>query len=108
MNQTFDWQERGTAYYYYNIDTGKIVGVVSKLMSNEIWIALVHVGKYTLTLDDEKHLGQYIDLNFARPGIDVRYALDDSKLRSIGWEPICDFDQEIIEIVKYYKENFVW
>lgn len=69
MIQKFDWQERGTAYYYYNIDTGKIVGVVSKLMSNEIWIALVNVGKYTLTLDDEKHLGQYIDLNFAKEAV---------------------------------------
>ena len=49
-----------------------------------------------------------MDLNFSRPGIDVRYALDDSKLRSIGWEPICDFDEEIIEIVDYYKEHFVW
>ena len=56
----------------------------------------------------DNYQDKYIDLNFARPGIDVRYALDDSKLRSIGWEPICDFDQEIIEIVKYYKENFVW
>ena len=71
MNQTFDWQERGTAYYYYNIDTGKIVGVVSKLMSNEIWIALVHVGKYTFTLDDEKHLGQALQVAVGPGGVVV-------------------------------------
>ena len=69
MNQTFDWKERGSAYYYYNIDTGKIVGTVSKLMSNEIWIGVVYTGKYSFTLDDECHLGQYIDLNFAKEAV---------------------------------------
>jgi hypothetical protein len=68
--ETFGWQERGSSYYYYVIKTGKIVGTVSKLMSNEIWIALVNVGKYTLTLDDEKHLGQYIDLTFAKNSVE--------------------------------------
>jgi hypothetical protein len=69
MIQTFDWKERGSAYYYYNVNTGKIVGTVSKLMSNDIWIGLVYVGQYTFTLDDEKHLGQYIDLSFAKEAV---------------------------------------
>jgi hypothetical protein len=69
MIQTFDWKERGSAYYYYNVNTGKIVGTVSKLMSNDIWIGLVYVGQYTFTLDDEKHLGQYIDLSFAKDAV---------------------------------------
>jgi len=69
MNQTFDWQERGSAYYYYDVNTGKIVGQVSKIVLSENWIALVNVGKYTLTLDDEKHLGQYIDLNSAKKAV---------------------------------------
>ena len=69
MNQTFDWQERGSAYYYYDVNTGKIVGQVSKIVLSENWIALVNVGKYTLTLDDEKHLGQYIDLTSAKKAV---------------------------------------
>jgi len=68
MNE-YDWKERGSAYYYYNVNTGKIVGTVSKLMSNDIWIGLVYVGQYTFTLDDEKHLGQYIDLSFAKDAV---------------------------------------
>jgi dTDP-glucose 4,6-dehydratase len=51
---------------------------------------------------------QYVDLSYSRPGQDVRYALDDSKLRSIGWKPEANFDQELKSIVKYYKENFIW
>ncbi len=49
-----------------------------------------------------------IDFNVHRPGQDVRYALNDSKIRSLGWEPECIFDEEIKSIVEYYKKNFVW
>jgi len=50
----------------------------------------------------------YLDLSHAREGQDVRYALNDDKLRSLGWEPKKKFDQEIEEIVEYYKQNFKW
>jgi len=43
-----------------------------------------------------------------RPGQDVRYAIDDSKLKALGWTPQADFDQELAKIVTYYTENFVW
>ena len=51
---------------------------------------------------------EYIDLSYNRVGQDVRYALDDSKLRSLGWEPKKVFDEEIKSIVRYYKNKFVW
>jgi dTDP-glucose 4,6-dehydratase len=50
----------------------------------------------------------YLDLSYSRVGQDVRYALDDSKLRSLGWEPKAIFDEELPSIVKYYKNNFIW
>ena len=34
--------------------------------------------------------------------------LNDSKIRALGWKPTCIFDEEIKNIVKYYKENFIW
>jgi dTDP-glucose 4,6-dehydratase len=43
-----------------------------------------------------------------RVGQDVRYAIDDSKLKSLGWSPHADFDLALENIVKYYIENFVW
>lgn len=52
--------------------------------------------------------GEYIDWSCNRPGQDVRYALDDSKLRSLGWEPRKEFDVEILSIVDYYKDKFIW
>lgn len=53
-------------------------------------------------------LEKYLDLSYSRTGQDVRYALDDSKLRSLGWKPNKIFDQAIIEIVDYYKLKFIW
>ena len=49
-----------------------------------------------------------LDLTYSRPGQDVRYSLDDSKLRSIGWTPKKDFDNELDNIVTYYKNKFIW
>ena len=50
----------------------------------------------------------YLDLSFSRVGQDVRYALDDSKLRLLGWEPKKQFDSELPGIIEYYKEKFIW
>ena len=51
---------------------------------------------------------KYLNLSISRDGQDVRYALDDNKLRNLGWEPKKVFDLEIKEIVEYYKSKFIW
>lgn len=51
---------------------------------------------------------QYLDFNCFRPGQDVRYSINDNKLRSIGWKPVADFDQELVKVVEYYTKTFVW
>jgi len=53
-------------------------------------------------------ISDYVDTDYSRPGQDVRYALNDDKLRSLGWEPKAVFDNEIIDIVNYYKTKFIW
>ena len=57
---------------------------------------------------DESKIENYVDFSCNRQGQDVRYALDDSKLRELGWEPNKIFNEEIVNIVKYYKGNFIW
>jgi dTDP-glucose 4,6-dehydratase len=57
--------------------------------------------------DSANHL-DYINFNYSRQGQDVRYAIDDTKLRSLGWEPHANFDVELVKIVEYYKNNFIW
>jgi len=59
----------------------------------------------------EKEISNFEDfINFGieRPGQDARYALNDDKIKSLGWSPSCNFDNEILKIVDYYKYNFIW
>jgi dTDP-glucose 4,6-dehydratase len=49
-----------------------------------------------------------LSLEYKREGQDVRYALNDDKLRALGWRPQKKFDEELIKIVEYYKNNFKW
>jgi dTDP-glucose 4,6-dehydratase len=58
--------------------------------------------------EDFHDITHYIDFSYSRPGQDVRYALDDSKIRALGWEPKCVFSEEISRIVSYYKSKFIW
>lgn len=51
---------------------------------------------------------EFIDFSCDRPGQDVRYALDDSKLRQLGWQPNKLFNREIKDIVEYYQKRFIW
>jgi dTDP-glucose 4,6-dehydratase len=51
---------------------------------------------------------QYVDLDAFRDGQDVRYALNDRKLKNLGWKPEKVFDEEIKRIVAHYKTNFKW
>jgi dTDP-glucose 4,6-dehydratase len=43
-----------------------------------------------------------------RPGHDLRYSLDCSKLRELGWRPEYDFDEALAETIKWYVENRWW
>ncbi len=52
-------------------------------------------------------IDDYIE-HMVRVGQDVRYSVDDTKLRNLGWKPYADFDIELELIVKYYKDNFIW
>ena len=58
-------------------------------------------------LGDVDHTS-YIDTTINRKGQDVRYALNDSKLRNLGWKPQKQFNIELSFIVEYYKDKFIW
>jgi dTDP-glucose 4,6-dehydratase len=56
----------------------------------------------------EVALEDYVQFNYVRMGEDVRYSLDDSLIRSIGWRNSKDFETELTKIVEHYKSTFVW
>ena len=54
------------------------------------------------------NIENHLDLTYSRVGQDIRYALDDSKLKLLGWRPVVSFDDTLPSIVEYYKNRFIW
>ena len=57
---------------------------------------------------DDENWEKHIDYSYTRQGQDVRYSIDDSKLKSLGWSVKKDFDEELPKIVEYYKRKVIW
>jgi dTDP-glucose 4,6-dehydratase len=53
---------------------------------------------------------EYLDFHSARKGHDPRYSLDDTKLRSLGWQPPLSFDESLLRTVVWTlrPENEKW
>jgi dTDP-glucose 4,6-dehydratase len=93
-----------------------IITIIKSGITNEIYnIAggfeqenIVTVQKIIKEYLGEVDYASYIDTTINRKGQDVRYALDDSKLRKLGWEPQKQFDIELPSIIQYYKNKFIW
>ena len=43
-----------------------------------------------------------------RPGHDLRYSIDSSKLRALGWKPLHDFDRALELTISWYRKNTEW
>ena len=56
----------------------------------------------------EMPLEDHVQFNYVRMGEDVRYSLDDSRLRALGWNNSKRFDEELQKMVDYYKNKFTW
>ena len=56
-------------------------------------------------LDKDEHMIEYVR---DRPGHDLRYSLDCSKLKAMGWRPEHDFDEALELTVKWYVDNAWW
>lgn len=84
--------------------TGEIFNISGNSEDSNINIAkkIIKLCKNTNKFED------YMDFTWGRPGQDVRYSIDDTKLKKLGWKPNANFDQELKKIVKYYQKNFVW
>jgi len=47
-------------------------------------------------------------LNAASVGIVLPSEVIISKLKSLGWNPVANFDLELEKIVEYNKNHFIW
>ena len=84
--------ERGKEGEIYNIASGEEktnLQVVSEI----------------LRIMDKPNLIEFVE---DRPGHDVRYSLNSSKLRKLGWKPNYGFEEGLRETIEWYLENEWW
>jgi len=85
--------EKGQAGEIYNVAGGfeqQNIETVKQVITEYMEI---------INWEDFHSINDYVDFSYNRPGEDVRYALDDFKIRALGWEPKSVFSQEIPRIV---------
>lgn len=112
-----------TRIYLHAADTAQAVitliesGVINEIynVSGNCEIANIDVVKRIVKLvtgltDEEiaSKMNDFCDFTYHRDGQDVRYSLDDSKLRKLGWTNQYMFETELPKVVDYYKQNFIW
>jgi dTDP-glucose 4,6-dehydratase len=85
-------------------NTNEIYNVSSHLELENIEVCNMVAKNYFGTFDEN----DLYNFSYQRPGQDLRYALDDTKLRSLGWTEEAKFDEEIVKITSYYKDTFIW
>lgn len=85
--------EKGEPGEVYNIGSGQ---------SKENWEVATHILRYL------KKDSSYIVNVADRPGHDLRYALDCSKIKKLGFEPRYTFERGLKETIEWYKANRSW
>jgi len=94
--------ESGVVNEIFNVEGGfeqKNKDTVRKIINS------YYNSSYDIEYEDMDSL---LELSYKRAGQDVRYSVDDTKLRNLGWKPEKAFDEEIDSIVEYYKHHFRW
>ncbi|MBI3961506.1 MAG: dTDP-glucose 4,6-dehydratase [Deinococcus sp.] len=85
--------QRGEPGEIYNVGTGQeITGI-------QVAQAILEL------LDKPPSLLRFVQ---DRPGHDRRYAVDASKLRGLGWEPVYGFQEALAQTVQWYVANEPW
>ena len=75
------------------------VGGGNELPNTEITNRILH---------ELKKDSSWIELVTDRPGHDLRYSLDCSKMKKLGWKPKHDFADALRKTVQWFKDNDEW
>jgi len=82
MTKNYEWRERNAKWYYYDTETGMIVGSTFKVALQEVWGSVVNTGSYEFAfkMDDERRLGHYIEQDFAKRAVENYWAVQSRTL----------------------------
>ncbi len=86
-----------------------VLKILEKGVSGEVYNISAHNPMRNLDVIENlaKHFDESVEIEFIadRPGHDMRYALDASKLQALGWKPKISFDEGIKRTINHYREK---
>ncbi|MEM2373490.1 MAG: dTDP-glucose 4,6-dehydratase [Thermoproteota archaeon] len=100
--------------WLYVIDTCKAIelimhkgepGEIYNISAGNEYSNIEVVKKILKAMDKPETLITFVE---DRPGHDVRYSLDSTKIRKLGWRPQYGFEEALKDTVKWYMENEWW
>ena len=68
----------------------------------------LQLAKMVAKIMNKKLIYEMVDFHTSRPGHDLRYALDGTKMKNMGWQPKVSIEKRLEEVVKWYLENDKW
>lgn len=94
--------EKGKQGQVYSVGSG------NRCLNRDMLIAVFKAAK---KMGSDSSFGTLAEACFeaARPGHDLCYAIDASKLQGLGWNPThSDLEREVVELVEWYASNPEW
>jgi dTDP-glucose 4,6-dehydratase len=118
VGRKIDLHNKGTPVrtWLHAEDTARaVITVIEAEITNEIFNIsgnyeeknIEVVKKIIKLVNGDTEIEKYLT-DMIRPGQDLRYSIDDTKLKKLGWSANADFDKELEKVVEYYKNNFIW
>jgi dTDP-glucose 4,6-dehydratase len=111
-----DKKESGTRFYIHSrniasavlflINNGKIGEKYN--IAGEKEVSNLDLAKLIAKFVGKELKYDMIDFHSSRPGHDLRYGLDGSKLHDMGWFPIFNFEDSLEKTVKWTLNNLEW
>jgi dTDP-glucose 4,6-dehydratase len=87
----------GTPGEVYNVGAG------NERTNRELTLAIL--ARFGLTGEDAQARIEHVP---DRPGHDLRYSIDTSRIRALGWEPAHGFDAALDATIAWYRANEAW
>jgi dTDP-glucose 4,6-dehydratase len=119
LNKKIPLHNNGTPkrVWLHAIDTAEsVIHIINSNVKNEIYNVsgnyecqnLEIIKKLIKLIHNTDDITPFCDFSYNRSGQDLRYNLNDSKLKSLGWNNTIILDNELPSIVEYNKNNFIW
>ena len=118
VGRKIDLHNKGTPVrtWLHAEDTARaVITIIESGVTNEIFNIsgnyeeknIEVVKKIIKLVNGDTEIEKYLT-DMIRPGQDLRYSIDDTKLKNLGWTANADFNKELEKVVEYYKNNFIW